>query len=803
MDVLYPAHIRSDSIQTCNEHGLKTAEYAKGDLQSVRLGTAAYLAGLLHDMGKYSEEFRQYLESASKGGSVHKGSVIHSFAGAYYLLSHFHKKETAGPFMNMTAELLAYAVGAHHGLFDCVDDNKHNQFVKRLTKQPEYEQKAIKNFLAECCSEEKLDEVFKIAESEITAVSGSLLNLLSDTEDGHKAEEYLFYIGLLARLLSSAVMDGDRRDTAEFMAGTDFSCCVSADKNVWRTCREHLEARLDEFPVDTEIQKARREISDLCYAFAREPSGVYRLNVPTGGGKTLSSLRYALAHAEEYGKKRIIYTAPLISILDQNARVIREAVGNDQLILEHHSNIVRTEDKEDLSNYDLLAETWDAPIIVTTLVQFLNTCFLGKTTSVRRFQALCDSIVILDEVQTVPTNMLSLFNLAVNFLSGVMGATVILCSATQPCLEKLEHKLIVNEKPMIPKDRYETFATIFKRTKLIDKGSIKLADIPDMARQILGEADSLLIICNTKKEAAEVFRSLYPDYKNCYHLSASICMAHRKQVLYEIYDSLKNRKKTICVSTQVIEAGVDISFGSVIRLTAGIDNIVQAAGRCNRNGEKEGLAPVYIVRAADEQLGKLPEILYTQNALHELMQQFASTPDVFQFDLASDTGTEVYYDTLYKMFRKEAGGHFDYPVKGTSLFKFLSDNPKFTESCKEAGDYTMRHAFKTAGSLFKVFEDDTESVIVPFEKGCDIIAALSTERAKHDMTYVKCLLDQGKEYSVSVYSWQMDKLLKSGSVRPICDGRVYALLEDNYGKYTGLQVEPVEKEESEWSTQIL
>ena len=802
MAVLYPAHIRGDSIQTCDEHGLKTAEYAKGDLQSVGLGETAYLAGLLHDMGKYSEEFAQYIRSASKGESVHKGSVIHTFAGVYYLLSHYHKG-TAGSFRNMTAELLAYAVGGHHGLFDCVDEHKQNQFIKRLTKQPAYERKAIKNFLAECGSEKRLDEIFRKAESEITAVSGSLLNLLSDTEEGHKAEEFLFYIGLLARLLSSAVMDGDRRDTAEFMAGTDFSRCISADKKVWRTCREHLEARLADFPDNTNIQKARREISDICYSFAKEPSGVYRLNVPTGGGKTLSSLRYALAHAEEHGKKRIIYTAPLISILDQNARVIQEAVGNDQLILEHHSNIVRTEDKEELSNYDLLAETWDTPIIVTTLVQFLNTCFLGKTSSVRRFQSLCDSIVILDEVQTVPTNMLSLFNLAVNFLSGVMGATVILCSATQPCLEKLEHKLIVNAKPMIPKEKYEAFVTTFKRTKLIDRGSITFADIPELARQVLEETDSLLIICNTKKEAAEVFRSLHADYNGCYHLSASMCMAHRKKVLSEIYTSLENGEKTVCVSTQVIEAGVDISFGSVIRLTAGIDNIVQAAGRCNRNGEKEGLAPVYIVRAADEQLGKLPDIRFTQIALDELLQQYAASPDSFQCDLASDTGAEVYYDALYRLFRQEAGGHFDYPVKGTSLFRLLSDNPKFTDDCEGVEDYTMRQAFKTAGSYFKVSEDDTESVIVPFEKGCDIIAGLSTERAKHDMPYVKGLLNQGKEYSVSVYSWQMNKLLKSSSVQSLCDGRVYALLEDNYGKYTGLQVEPVEMEESEWSTQIL
>lgn len=785
----FPAHIRGSLIQSCSEHSQNTAINAEKDLKPVGLGTSAFLAGLLHDCGKFSNDFRRYIEAASEGKDVVKGAVIHTFAGAYYLLTKKHDTEGSNPFDILTAEIISYSIGAHHGLFDCLNEDRKNGFVHRLMKQPHYEENAIANFNEYCCSDDKVSVFFQRASKEIEVFANEIAK---EAEDNQEID---FYIGLTARLISSAVMDGDRRDTAEFMTDSNFAICKEASPELWAECRNNLETLINTFPCKTMIQRTRREISDICLDFSNMPSGIYRLNVPTGGGKTLSSLRYALAHAEKFNKKRIIYTAPLISILDQNAKVIHRAIGLDDCILEHHSNTLRsTMTSEELSNYELLAETWDAPVIITTLVQLLNTMFSGKTSCIRRFQSLCDSIIIIDEVQTVPLKMLSLFNLAINFISKLCGATIILCSATQPCFENLEkHKMHVAESDIIPEEKYKKYRKVFKRTELRDAGNLTLDEIAGFAETVLDVADSILIICNTRKEAAEVFRILKNKHERCYHLSASMCMAHRKDVLGHVYQDLAEGKKVILVSTQVIEAGVDISFGAVIRLTTGIDSIVQAAGRCNRNGEKNELSPVYIVRCKDEMLGNLKDIVRSQDATNNLLSRYLRNPVEFNNDLSSDEAIRFYYTSLYNA----AGNIFDYPINQTTLFSLLSDNIGCVDGGEDADKYVMHQAFKEAGSKFEMFDQDGESVIVPYGEGFELIAELQTKRAKTDLVYLKELLDRAKEFSVSVYSNQVEKLFYSGGLVPIADGELMILQEDWYDIYTGLNTEPVEKEVNE------
>ena len=266
--------------------------------------------------------------------------------------------------------------------------------------------------------------------------------------------EIQFYYGLLARLVLSAVMDGDRQDTAEYMEDNPYPVQRTGEerREMWQDCLAFLEEKLEQFPQDAPIQRARRAISDRCADCAEKPGGVLRLNVPTGGGKTLSALRYALAHAAKWNKSRIILTSSLLSILDQNAAVIRGALPDQSLILEHHSDVVRTKELERQPEWEMLCEQWSAPIVVTTLVQLLNTLFSGKTACIRRFQALADSIIVIDEVQTVPAHLLTLFNLAVNFLSAVCHATVVLCSATQPELERADHPICCAPAEMVPYD---------------------------------------------------------------------------------------------------------------------------------------------------------------------------------------------------------------------------------------------------------------------------------------------------------------------------------------------------------------
>lgn len=350
------------------------------------------------------------------------------------------------------------------------------------------------------------------------------------------------------------------------MAGITDPSIPPSLNTFWQPYLERVEEKLARFPQDTPIKKARGEISVRCRAFSEKPGGIYRLNVPTGAGKTLSSLRYALAHAQKWGKRRIIFTSPLLSILEQNAQVLREYLDDDRIILEHHSNVLHTQDSDNLDLRELAVESWNAPVIITTLVQLLNTLFEGRTTAIRRFQGLCNSIIVIDEVQTVPSRMLSLFDLAVDFLANICGASVLLCSATQPCLEKAVHPLRTCQGDIIPYD--PALWEPFHRTVITNAGGQTLEQIGAFALDLLAEVKSLLIVCNTKDEAAYLFGQLKEHAQACCHLSASMCIAHRRAALSGLEQALAEGRKCLCVATQVIEAGVDISFERVIRLSA-------------------------------------------------------------------------------------------------------------------------------------------------------------------------------------------------------------------------------------------
>lgn len=793
---MFPAHIKNEIVQTCTEHCRQTALITSNALKAVGLENTGYLAGLLHDAGKFTNQFSTYITAAASGQPVKK-DVIHSFAGVYYLLRKYQSSDNE--YDKMTAQLIAYAIGAHHGSFDCFNENKENAFEHRLSKQPEYEEAAINNFLKECISEEQIHELFLKSSGEIARMFNNANELVEIDESG--SESY-FYLGLIARLIASALVDGDRKDTAAFMNGTVFPPTQSR-VSLWDECLSHLENYLNYLPVESSIQIARKEMSDYCRQFADNQPGVYRLNLPTGGGKTLSGMRYALAHAKRYDKKRIIYAAPFISIIEQNAKVIKDAVGNAGIVLEHHSNILREKESEnEISQYDLLTETWDAPIIVTTLVQLLNTMFSGKTSSIRRFHTLSDSVIIIDEIQSVPTKMLSLFNLAVNFLSNNCETTVLLCSATQPCFEDIKHKMIISEEDIIPVEKAKEYRRLFKRTELIDAGSYRLDEIPAFVIQVLSNNSSLLVICNTKKEAQLIFDGLRAVNAKSFHLSASMCMEHRKNTLKDIQRCLESGEKTVCVATQVIEAGIDVSFESVIRLSAGIDNIVQAAGRCNRNGESETPKSVFIVRCIDENLNHLNDIQSSQNAYNNLLEMYALRPQSFLCDLASDESVKFYYNNLYGSF---GVNHFDYPnSKYPTLYELLSSNDAFRDGASNADRYYVCQAFKTAGSIFDVIDNDSISVIVPYGEGLYIINSLLSERALHDISFAEDLIQKAKEYSVAVSDYQLTQLAKQNIVKSYLGGRIFVLQPEYYDNNKGLvSVGTGEEVTRECSTLIL
>lgn len=802
MPAVFPAHIRVcdgdkvEAVQLVKEHCTNAAGYAGDSLRDAQLSSLAYLAGLLHDMGKYTEAFKSYIEAYARGDkSAVRGSVNHTFAAVRYLLGRYHAPngpaEDAGRVLrNLACELTAYAAGAHHGLFDCVDEGRRSGFCHRLQKEGIAYEEAVGNFLAQCAGEAEIDRLFSAAVPEVGRAVEALQPLLENDETGAEGD---FYLGMLARLLLSAVIEGDRRDTAEFMQGRAYPPFPegAARQRLWAEALARVETRLLAFPNDKPIQQARRAISGQCRAFAERPGGVYRLNVPTGAGKTLSALRYALAHAAKWNKARIIITSPLLSILEQNAGHIRDYVQDDSIILEHHSNVVQAEAAEDeLDDRELLTENWQSPIILTTLVQLLDTLFKGKATCIRRFQALCGSVIVIDEVQTVPNKMLTLFNLAVNFLSTVCGATVVLCSATQPCLERAAHPLYGLPQEMVPYDAGLWLP--FRRTSLQDGGGMRLEEIPAFAASVLEEANSLLIVCNKKDEAETIYRAMGGEGRACFHLSAAMCVAHRRDVLRALEAALEASKrggaKTVCVSTQVIEAGVDISFGRVIRLAAGMDNVVQSAGRCNRNGESQEPAPVYTVLCSDENLRRLTEIQRAKDATLELLREYRRDPRRFGGDLASDSAIGYYYRRLYAAM---PAGFQDDTVqvgqKKLTVFSLLSSNAAFAdEDCPAAGRYLLNQAFKLAGQAFTVFDNDTTDVLVPYRAGEGIILELGDLDPVRDAKQMKRELDKAKPYTVSLYQYQKEKLEAQHALVPKCNGSVLVLQEDYYDAETGL-----------------
>ena len=300
---------------------------------------------------------------------------------------------------------------------------------------------------------------------------------------------------------------------------------------------------------------------------------------------------------------------------------------------------------------------------------------------------------------------------------------------------------------------------------------------------MLADVSSLLIVCNTKHEATELYTLLTEmTGARLFHLSAGMCMAHRKSVLNALLSALENHEQLICVSTQVIEAGVDLSFQAVIRLSAGLDNIVQAAGRCNRHGECDAPQPVRICRLKDEKLGPLREIRAAQDALNALLEEYRLAPERYEHDLTSDAAVREYYAFLYQDMHQ---GAQDYPTHGHTLFELLSTNHQFAP--ETAPRYYLNQAFRTAGEWFEVFDSSNESILVPHQEGAALIEQLNSKRTRYDMSYTAALLAQAKPYTVSVTMNQVEKMLKAGMVYTLLDGSIYVLNDGYYDDHTGIK----------------
>jgi len=772
-------------VQSLNDHSKNTAIYARETLEKVGFGELGYISGLLHDMGKGTRAFDVYIED-SVNGAENSTKIIHTFTGAVYILEKYHKLNN--PVWAITSEVVAYAIGAHHGLFDVVDMQDQNGFLHRMQKDKDslYYQEALLYFFNNITSEKDIEICFMKAASEM---ENFLNNLKKKVKENKSSFSIKMMLGFLTRLVLSAVIYGDRKDTRQFMSQSS-DPVFSQD---WEQEESILENRLASFHEESQLNSVRKDISNQCAEAAKREGGLFQLSVPTGGGKTLSTLRYALRHANQHKKKRIFFVIPLLSILDQNAEVIKKNLSSAEIVLEHHSNVVKEKkQKEELDKYELLTNTWESPVVITTLVQLLNTFFSGKTSEVGRFQALTDSVIVIDEIQTIPNKTINMFNRMINFLCYFCNTTVVFSSATQPELESVKWPIVyAAEKELVTltEEKMKAFHR-YEIVDCVDPYGKDLDEIASFGFDILENHKALLVVCNTKSEARQIYEEVVKLNMNpqceIFHLSTSMCKEHRMKVLRNITTTLSfiqrnksTNKRIICISTQLVEAGIDFSFDAVIRLLAGLDNLAQAAGRCNRSNEYGTLGHVYLVNIKNESrfLSNLPEIIAAQNATVQTIKS------QYEGELIGTSAIKNFYRYKFKELINQKRDLLLYPINTSQyenniyLAELLEENKMlYSEKNKE---FLLSQPFKYVGERFSVFSEDSVDVLVPYGDGVKIIEKLrEIHKYRLPLELTRELIKQSNAFTVTIFENELKAL--GQWIEPLFDGRIYVLSENLY-----------------------
>ncbi len=422
--MVFAAHIREKDakVQTVAEHCKNVSEIARKFGRRIGIGSICEISGLLHDIGKLINKFNDYIHGYS---SCRRGEIDHSFACAKYIRSLTETKNDKP--LNYVGRFIGRVILSHHGLKDWVDAEGTDNFSRLTEKSDNYDE--ILNNLSSFPELKITDEMLANAAKEYKNIKSIIVGITKYIPQKRQAKACAFYMGMFERM--SILIDVDRIDTADFMSDEktereyDFDAIIVS-------MEKQMNERLGKFDgFSDSISEWRKNISERCKNAAENPFEITKLIVPAGGGKTLSSLRFAIEYCKRHGKERIFYTAPFLSVLEQNAEELRKIAGEENF-LEHHSNYASriaddSEHKElrenELHEYELRSEKWDSPVIATTMVQLLNALFSGKTTDVRRMHRLAGSVIIIDEVQSLPIKCVYIFDLAMNFLSSVCGAS--------------------------------------------------------------------------------------------------------------------------------------------------------------------------------------------------------------------------------------------------------------------------------------------------------------------------------------------------------------------------------------------
>ncbi|MDO8437790.1 MAG: CRISPR-associated helicase Cas3' [Nitrosomonadaceae bacterium] len=728
------AHVRQDDGGVWHEHlldehlrgvAVMAADFAT-DFESADW---AHTAGLWHDLGKYSTEFQQYIRSVS-GYDAHieaPGRVDHSTAGAIHAVRQF----------GAHGRILAYLIAGHHA--GLPDWHSAETGGKALSIRLGAEQNHL------------LDRIpAQAIPPEILAQTKPATRLRGGAEGLH----------LWLRMLFSCLIDADRLDTETFTDGARSSYGDIAD----------LVADFDKYMAafaasadNTPVNVIRADILRQCRDKATLVPGLFSLTVPTGGGKTLSGMAFALRHAIQHKKQRIIYVIPYTSIIEQTAGTFRGIFGNN--VIEHHANL--DPDKEDARSH-LATENWDAPIIVTTNVQFFESLFAARTSRCRKLHNIVNSVVVLDEAQLLPPEFLQPIANVMNQLATHYGVTFVLSTATQPALGSFQS---FGGQPFRGLDDVREIMddpdALYQALQRVEVSVPSDLQTPRDWQSIADELvkhPSVLCIVSRRDDARELHRLMTAkeDGKDTLHLSALMCGEHRSKVIADIKARLKRNEPVRVISTQLVEAGVDVDFPVVYRALAGLDSIAQAAGRCNREGKLDGLGRVVVF--VPPKLAPPGPLLQAAQASISLLSGYKG--DVLERDLAKRFFEKYFSD-----------------ARSLDQYGITDDLTRDARDCQIQ--------FRTAAEKFKLIDDTAyQTFLVRYGDNDALLGKLEKEGPQ------RWLMRKLQRYSVNLPKYLFSQLGKQGDVREIWPG-IYAqvgntLYDDTLGVVTDGNIAPDE-----------
>lgn len=713
------SHIRTTdwAIQNNDEHQNGVAQLASSFANEFGMAEWGRVMGLLHDKGKEQKTFQQHIikESGYRPNTHVEGNYDHAYVGALIAKELFSKP----PYYQIIANAL---MGHHRGLYD--EGDKQEIFKKEIPED---------------VTIEKITAALSLPSQKILP------------KDLHH----------LIRILFSCLVDADYLDTERFMIPkqAELRKGKSSIEELLKILEKFLAKLKSKVPI-TEVNIIRDQVQQWCIKASDGNIDFYSLTVPTGGGKTLSSVLWALRHAKKNGLNRIIIAIPYTSIITQTASVLRDIFGDDN-VLEHHSNI----DFFDISSNEmahrmkLASENWDYPIVVTTNVQLFESLFSNRPSDCRKLHNLANSVLILDEVQTLPMEFLMPIVDTFDTLKRIFNVSILFTTASQPILNgiiegtnyKTRFEALPNVTEIIPHE-----AKLYERLRRVKLEFDNHPQSYDEIAEKIAKNNRVLCIVNTRNNAKEIYSRL-PKDGICLHLSRMMCPAHIKSIIEKLRLALKDESEKIIrvVATQLIEAGVDIDFPVVFRQEAGLDSILQAAGRCNR----EGLSNI-------------------------------STTYVFALDNKLPTG----YITQTNNARKNMVGFFDWfsPEAMKEYFRQLHSRIEcFDKPNAKSLLYGEKIYFETMATEFKLIDDTTTSVVINYG---DEVEQLISQLKEYGYSYH--LMKQLAQYSISVRDKDLSKLMKAGVVEEIYDNVLFIRDTKFYDENIGLKLENHWLEES-------